>query len=617
MTEDNPAVFRSSDARAVAERIVAEVGTDLRVALPLGLGKPVALTNALTQLAIENPTLRLSIFTALTLERPEPSNDMEHRFLGPSMDRLFGRYPQLDYARLLRDETLPSNINVNEFFLLAGRWLGVDEAQQSYISVNFTHALDVLVGQRPNVIMQLVAREDDRLSLSCNTDITVDLLKLRDNGELDFLMAGEINAELPFMGGQAELPADAAALLLEEPDGGFELFSAPNQPVSLSDYAIGLHVSRMVRDGGTLQLGIGGVGDAVAQALILRHRGEIEPLWERCPFPRSEKFAETGAFETGLYSVSEMLVEGLLVLAEEGVIRREVDGALIHAGFYIENRDFYRKLREMPSAMREKIAMVPVSFTNSLYGDEQRKRAVRKHARFINSAMKATLMGAVASDATEEGQVVSGVGGQFNFVDQALALEGARSIITLPSTREDKGETVSNIVWSYGNITVPRHMRDIVVTEYGIADLRGRADAEVIAAMLSIADSRFQDELLDKAKHAGKIHQDYRIADACRANTPQAVERWLGGADDSTLPRFPFGTDFSTIEIRLLPALEMLKHASASHLRLAGLAKDGWFGTAVRDEATCLERMKLAAPTTLSERITSAALRGALRRTER
>ena len=492
----------------------------------------------------------------------------------------------------------------------------MDEAQQSYISVNYTHALNVLVAQRPNVIMQLVAREHGRLSLSCNTDITVDLLALRDKGELDFLMAGEVNAELPFMGRQAELPADAVSLLLEEPDGGFELFSAPKQPVSLSEYAIGLHVSRIVRDGGTLQLGIGGVGDAVAQALLLRHRGAVDALWERCPFHRSEEFAETGAFDTGLYSVTEMLVEGLLALYEEEIIRREADGAVIHAGFFVESRDFYRRLREMPPARRDKIAMVAVSFTNALYGDEPGKRAARKEARFINSAMKATLMGSVVSDATEDGQVVSGVGGQFNFVEQALALDGARSIITLPATRQTRGRTVSNIVWSYGNVTVPRHMRDIVVTEYGIADLRGRSDAEVIAAMLSITDSRFQDELLDNAKRAGKIHRDYRIDDAHRTNTPEAVAGWLGEADESTLPRFPFGTDFSATEIRLMPALEMLNHARTSRVFLAGLVREGLLGTAVTHEAACLERMKLADPSTLSERMTAAALRGALRRTD-
>ena len=80
--------------------------------------------------------------------------------------------------------------------------------------------------------------------------------------------------------------------------------------------------------------------------------------------------------------------------------------------------------------------MMPVSFTNELYGDEDAKRRARVDARFVNNAMMATLMGAVISDGLENGQVVSGVGGQYNFVAQAFALAGARSILTVEATRQ-------------------------------------------------------------------------------------------------------------------------------------------------------------------------------------
>ncbi len=105
-------------------------------------------------------------------------------------------------------------------------------------------------------------------------------------------------------------------------------------------------------------------------------------------------------------------------------------------------------------------------------------------------------------DGLDDGRIVSGVGGQYNFVSQAFALPDARSVIALRATREKDGETLSNVVFSYGHQTIPRHLRDIVVTEYGIADLRGKPDAEVVAAMLDITDSRFQAELLARAKKA-------------------------------------------------------------------------------------------------------------------
>jgi hypothetical protein len=84
--------------------------------------------------------------------------------------------------------------------------------------------------------------------------------------------------------------------------------------------------------------------------------------------------------------------------------------------------------------------------------------------------MMATLLGAVVSDALEDGRVVSGVGGQYNVVAQGFALEDARSVIVLPATRPARRRTTSNIRWSYGHTTIPRHLRDVVVTEYGIAD---------------------------------------------------------------------------------------------------------------------------------------------------
>ena len=117
----------------------------------------------------------------------------------------------------------------------------------------------------------------------------------------------------------------------------------------------------------------------------------------------------------------------------------------------------------------------------------------------------------------------------------------------LRATREANGRTTSNIRWNYGHTTIPRHLRDIVVTEYGIADLRGKTDRDVIAAMLAVADSRFQDELLRQRQ--GR-RQDRAGASscrpACRDNTPERIARALAPArEQGLLPPFPFGTDFT------------------------------------------------------------------------
>jgi acyl-CoA hydrolase len=301
-------------------------------------------------------------------------------------------------------------------------------------------------------------------------------------------------------------------------------------------------------------------------------------------------------------------------LIKAGILTREVDGAVVHAAFFLGPRAFYRALREMPETARGRIRMTPVDFVNELYGDEAAKRRARVHARFVNSAMMATLLGAVVSDGLEDGRVVSGVGGQYNFVAQAFALEGARSIITLNATREDRGRTRSNIRWSYGHTTIPRHLRDIVVTEYGVADLRGRTDAECIAAMLTIADSRFQPGLLRAAKAAGKIAGSYEIPAAFRDNTPDRIARALqparaGGA----VPPFPFGTDFSDVEQRLLPALAVLKAASGSKAALVRLFCRGFAaGPLSASDAACLDRLGLSRPKTLGGRLQRALVRAAL-----
>lgn len=588
------------DAAALADAVIARTGKKIVLALPLGLGKPNHFVNALVARAAADPSISLRIFTALTLEVPRAGGGLEGRFMGPVLERLFTGYPELTYARDLHSGRLPANIEVNEFFLQAGKWLGSPRQQQAYISANYTHALQYILQSGVNVVAQLVAPSEtgETFSLSSNPDITPDLLRARHEGRADFLAIGETNANLPYMGGEAEMTAETFDFLLDNPSLHFPLFAPPREPVTLADHAIGLRIASLIPDGGTLQIGIGSIGDAIGHALRLRH------LENECFMALREKLAIQGGeyapFDEGLYGASEMLVECFIDLIEAGVVKREADGALVHGGFFLGSRAFYAKLREMSPQMRAKIAMVPVSFVNELLGEEERKRAARKKARFINTAMMATLTGAAISDGLEDGRVVSGVGGQYNFVAQAFALEGARSVIALRATRSKDGKTLSNVLWNYGHTTIPRHLRDMVVTEYGVADLRGKPDGEVAAAMLSIADSRFQEELLDRAKQASKIARDYRIPERHRTNTPGRLEEALAEARRrDKLPLFPFGSDFTEVEQALMPALGKLRNATKGEL--ARLVLRG--GKADEAAQAGLERMGLARPRSLTDRL--------------
>ena len=219
----------------------------------------------------------------------------------------------------------------------------------------------------------------------------------------------------------------------------------------------------------------------------------------------------------------------------------------------------------MPESERRQFSMGGVAFVNQLDGPARAlKIAQRRHARFINSTMMVTLLGAAVSDGLADGQVVSGVGGQYNFVAMAHSLPEARSILALRSTREKHGKVTSNILWNYAHATIPRHLRDIVVTEYGVADLRGRSDEGVIAALLNIADSRFQDALKREAQAAGKLSRGHAIPDAHRNNTPRALEeKFLLPRARGLFSEFPFGTDLTGEEIVLAKALTRLKDKTA------------------------------------------------------
>ncbi|MDZ4018985.1 acetyl-CoA hydrolase/transferase C-terminal domain-containing protein [Pseudomonas sichuanensis] len=553
------------------DEVLKRLPSHIHMGLPLGLGKPNAFVNALYARIRELPQRRLTIYTALSLGRPPLGDGLQRRFLEPFVERVFADYEELTYVADLRADSLPPNIRVEQFFMQPGSLLHSVSAQQDYISSNYSHAARDINAKGLNLVAQLVAatpERPDHLSLACNPDITLDLLpmieKRRAAGET-ILLLGQVHSELPYMPGDSELDITDFDLLIDEPEQR-RLFSTPNMPVSTQDHCIGLHASSLVRDGGTLQIGIGAMGDAVAAALLARqgdndgYRALLEALdigpWQVL----IEREGGLDSFAQGLYGCSEMFVNGLLALAEAGVVRRPADeqGVLVHGGFFLGPQAFYQRLREMPLAQRAQFAMTRISFINELYGQEDLKRRQRRDARFINTAFGMTLLGAGVADQLEDGRVLSGVGGQYNFVAQGHALQGGRSILLLRSWREAGGEVSSNLYWTYGHCTIPRHLRDIVITEYGIADLRGQTDSEVIARLLAISDSRFQAELMAQAKAAGKLAKGFELDQRYRDNTPERLEA-IRARHGRLFPEYPLGSDFTAQERDLLRALNWLK----------------------------------------------------------
>ncbi len=707
------------DVEKCVDAIVAKVGRNIVFGMPLGLGKPNHLANALYNRVKNDPTMNLRILTALSLEVPAGNSDMERRFLEPFAERVWGNYPALEYLRDLRRGTLPPNIQISEFFMKAGVFLDNLIEQQNYISSNYTHIARDMLENGVNVIAQMVGKKEidgtPWYSLSCNPDVSPNLVPmLREMEEkvgYKVAVVAAVNNNLPFMYHDAMVPGSMFDMIIDNPSYDHTLFSTPNMAVEMDDYLIGMHVSALIRDGGTLQIGIGSLGDAIAYSMILRQKqndqykavvDDLEVMQKSGDLVK--RIGGTDRFREGLYGSSEMFVNGLLELYKAGILHRKVydhvvvqrllnekkisekvtpamlehlvvyeavrprlrladldflkrygvfradvtlangvlrtgdgweiaadlgdeavlkevaahclgdrlqGGILLHGGFFLGPRSFYDTLTNMSEEECKQFCMTTVDNVNHLYGNQELKALQRREGRFINTCLMVTLSGGVVSDGLEDARVVSGVGGQYNFVSMAHALQDGRLVMMLRSHRIKDGVAMSNIVWNYGHMTIPRILRDIVVTEYGIANLRSKTDKEIMAALLNIADSRFQDELLAKAKEAGKMPADYEIPERFRNNFPEALEaKFKVWREKGLFPPFPFGNDFTAEELILAKALKGLKAKMANKVgTMAGGILNVIRGGDIPPRALpYLKRMNLENPTNFKDKVVQSLL---------
>jgi acyl-CoA hydrolase len=587
-------MIRTKTHDETVDSILRAVGPDVRLGTPLGLGKPNQLINAIYERVALDRTLKLTIFTALSLDIPAAQTELEKRFTRPFFSRHFGEnYPALRYVHDRRHGKLPSSVEVREFYTAAGQVLGNESGQQSYTSLNYTHAARGIADQGINVLVQLVARSDDpykqKVSLSCNSDLTLDLSDLMKARGKPFFKVGVIHPDLPYLCGDAEVDVEFFDALLTTDELHQPLFALPKNQISLPDHLIGLHASRIIKDGGTLQIGIGSLSDALVHSTLLRHTQNTvyqKALGTFCQPPiqsyssKSESRAvsrfesDSAPFEVGLYGVSEMIMDGFMHLRKAGVLKRTIKEAnaltktYLHGGFFLGSHDFYKWLRSLKGDDLSGLSMTRISKINDLYdADETSLRRQRVHARFFNTCAEATLLGGAASDTLRSGQVLSGVGGQYNFVAEAAELEDAHSVLMLRATRHENGKLRSNIAMGHPHLTIPRHLRDIYITEYGRADLKACTDQECCAAMIAIADSRFQAELIAQAQSALKLPKNFQLPASAKNNTPENLRQLL---HESQLKEHfgpsPFGSDFTPVELKLQTALLALKGSSKLQL---------------------------------------------------
>ncbi|GAB4402902.1 MAG: acetyl-CoA hydrolase/transferase C-terminal domain-containing protein [Rhodoferax sp.] len=278
----------------------------------------------------------------------------------------------------------------------------------------------------------------------------------------------EVNPNVPFAYGNCHVHISQVTALVESDAPVLEVGLPTIGPVQ---QAIGKYVADMIDDGATLQIGYGGIPDAVVMQL-------------------------TNKRDLGIHT--EMIGDGILTLVESGAVtnRRKnyLPGKMV-ATFALGSSKLYRFMDRNPA-----LEMHPVDFTNLPHLAGQNDNLVA-----INATLQVDLLGQCGSESLGH-KPYSGTGGQADFVRAANMSRGGKAFIVLPSTA--KNDTVSRIVPTLSpgtHVTTSKNDVNYVVTEYGVAQLRGKSAQQRARALIGIAHPAFRDELQAQAKQLGLL----------------------------------------------------------------------------------------------------------------
>ena len=297
----------------------------------------------------------------------------------------------------------------------------------------------------------------------CSYGVSVDYTKTA--AECARIVIAQMNPCLPRTGG-AKIHLDAIHFIVEQEEPLIEL-----KPPRIGDVekAIGENVAKIIPDGATLQLGIGAIPDAVL--LFLTDKKDL-----------------------GIHS--EMFSDGVVVLAEAGVItnrKKTINTGKFMATFLMGTKRLYDFVNNNPD-----VELQSVDYINDPYIIGQHENMIS-----INSALQVDLMGEVNAEMIGPKQF-SAVGGQVDFIRGASRSLQGKSIIALPSTAS--GGTISRIACELDRgaaVTTSRNDVHYVVTEYGMADLRGKSLSERAKSLIAISHPDFRDSLTKEAKEKG------------------------------------------------------------------------------------------------------------------
>ena len=308
----------------------------------------------------------------------------------------------------------------------------------------------------PDIAMVTVSPPDK--NGFCSLGISVDWTK--KGFETAKIKIAEVNPNMPRLHGDSFVHVSEIDHIVEV---DLPLYELNKKKMTEVEEKIGRNVAQLIDDECCLQLGIGGIPDAV-----LANLGNFKNL--------------------GVHS--EMIADGVMDLAEKGVItgaKKTLHKGKIVITFLMGSRNFYTWLDDNPM-----IEIHTVDYTNDPAVIARNKKMI-----YINSALEVDLLGQVGAD-TLGPQQFSGVGGQVDFVRGARMSEGGKAIIALPSTAKESSRIVPALKTGAA-VTTSRNDVDYVATEFGIAGLGGLTVRERMKALIRIAHPKFQEELAKKA----------------------------------------------------------------------------------------------------------------------
>ncbi len=295
----------------------------------------------------------------------------------------------------------------------------------------------------------------------CSFGISCDYTK--PAAELAPIVIAELNEQMPFVGGDNLIHVSKLSAIVE---ANYPLNTIAPAPLGETEEAIARHCASLIEDGSTLQLGIGAIPDALLH------------------FLKDKK-------DLGIHT--EMFSDGVISLIESGVINGEKK--TLHPGkmlatFLMGSEKLYQFVHKNPM-----VELYPVDYVNDPRIIAQNDKLIS-----INSCIEIDLMGQVVSETIGRKQF-SGTGGQVDYVRGANWSEGGKSIIAIPSTaRKGSSSRIVATIAEGAAITTLRNDVDYVVTEYGVAHLKGKTLRERARALIAIAVPRFRAELEQAAK---------------------------------------------------------------------------------------------------------------------